>query len=109
MNWTSGALDGRVSVEVEVILEWMSDIMFNQGSWNRVAIAISCHSIPFLGEEADVMALGTDSNSPFDLFRVSKFKVLGVKSLTPAAGPAPKASASDFFISSTSWFKTCAY
>ena len=69
MNRTSSALDCRMSVEIEVILEGMSNIMLNQGSWNGVVVAIRCHSIAFLREEADMVTLGADSDSPFDLFR----------------------------------------
>ena len=49
MNWTSSALNGGVSIEIEVILEGMSDIILNQGSWNRVVVAVGGHSIAFLG------------------------------------------------------------
>jgi hypothetical protein len=45
----------------------MSDIMLNQGSWNRVVVAVSGHSIAFLGKEANVMTLGADSDRPSDL------------------------------------------
>jgi hypothetical protein len=67
MNWTSSALNGGVSIEIEVILEGMSDIVLNQGSWNRVVVAVSGHSIAFLGEEANVMTFGANSDSPSDL------------------------------------------
>ena len=46
----------------------MSNITVNQGTRKRVVIAVGRSIITFLREEADVVALGADGNSPFDLF-----------------------------------------
>ena len=69
VNRASSALNGRVGVEIEVILKRMSDVGFNQSARQGVSIAISSLTVSILGEEADVMTLGADNNSPFDLFR----------------------------------------
>jgi hypothetical protein len=68
VNRTSSALDGGVSVEVEVILKWMSDIVLNKSTRIGVLVPVPSHIIPLLREEADVMTLGANSNGPLDLF-----------------------------------------
>jgi hypothetical protein len=68
VNWASGTLDGRVGAEVEVILERMSNITLNQSTRERVVVTVGRCMITLLGEEADVVALGTNGNSPLDLF-----------------------------------------
>ena len=68
VNRASSALNGRVGVEIEVILKRMSDVRFNQSARQGVSIAISSLTISILGEEADVMTLGADNDSPLDLF-----------------------------------------
>ncbi len=68
VNRASSALNGRVSVEIEVILKRMSDIRFNQSARQGVSIAIRSLVVSVLGEEADVVTLGADNDSPFDLF-----------------------------------------
>jgi hypothetical protein len=68
VNRASSALNGRVGVEIEVILKRMSDVGFNQSARQGVSIAISSLAVSVLGEEADVMTLGADNDSPLDLF-----------------------------------------
>lgn len=65
---TSSALNGRVRAKVEVVLKWMSDITLNQSTRVRVVVLVSGSAITLLGEEADVVALGADGDSPLDLF-----------------------------------------
>ena len=67
VNRASSALNGSVGIEIEVILKRMSDVGFNQSARQGVSIAISSLTISILGEEADVMTLGADSDSPSDL------------------------------------------
>lgn len=69
VNWTSSALDGGMSAEIEVVLKWMSDIMLNKSTGKRVLVLITSLSIIILGEEADMMTLGANNNGPLDLFR----------------------------------------
>jgi hypothetical protein len=57
-----------VGIEIEVILKRMSDVGFNQSARQGVSIAISSLTVSILGEEADVMTLGADNDSPLDLF-----------------------------------------
>lgn len=61
---TSSTLDGRVSIEIEVILKWMSDIMLNESTRKRISIAITSLDIVVLREEANVVTLGANSNGP---------------------------------------------
>jgi hypothetical protein len=68
VNRASSALDGSVGVEIEVILKRMSDVRFNQSARQSVSIAIRSLAVSVLGEEADVMTLGADNDSPLDLF-----------------------------------------
>jgi hypothetical protein len=68
VNRASSALDGSVGIEIEVILKGMSDVGFNQSARQGVSIAIRRLAVSILGEEADVMTLGADNDSPFDLF-----------------------------------------
>jgi len=68
VNRASSALNGRVGVEIEVILKRMSDVGFNQSARQGVSIVISSLTVSILGEEADVMTLGADNDSPLDLF-----------------------------------------
>lgn len=68
MNRASSALNGSVGIEIEVILKRMSDVGFNQSARQGVSIAIRRLAVSLLGEEADVMTLGADNDSPFDLF-----------------------------------------
>lgn len=70
MNWTSSTLNGGMGAEVEVILIWVSDILLDQGTWKGICIAVSSLRVALLREEADVVALSTDGNSPLDLFDV---------------------------------------
>jgi len=68
VNRAGGALDGRVSIEIEVILEWMGDIPLNESTGEGVCVAISSLRVTVLGEEADVVTLGADNDGPLDLF-----------------------------------------
>jgi hypothetical protein len=68
VNRASSALNGRVGVEIEVIFKRMSDVGFNQSARQGVSIAISSLAVSILGEEADVMTLGADNDSPLNLF-----------------------------------------
>ena len=70
MNWTSSTLNGGMRAEVEVILIGVSNILLNQGTWKGICITISSLGVALLGEEANVVTLGTDGNSPLDLFDV---------------------------------------
>lgn len=71
MNRASSSLNGRVSVKIEVVLKWMSDILLNQNTRKRVLVSVARRAIIVLGEKADVMALGADGDSELDLFRVN--------------------------------------
>ncbi len=68
VNRASSALNGSVGIEIEVILKRMSDVGFNQSTRQGVSIAIRRLAVSLLGEETDVMTLGADNDSPFDLF-----------------------------------------
>jgi hypothetical protein len=61
MDRASSALNGRVRVQVEVVLKWMSDITLNQSTGERVVVLVRGSTITLLGEETDVVALGANS------------------------------------------------
>jgi hypothetical protein len=68
VDWTSSALNGRMSAEIEVILKWMSDIVLNKGTGKGILVLVTSRTIILLRKEADVMTLGADNNGPLDLF-----------------------------------------
>jgi hypothetical protein len=68
VNRASSTLNGRVGIEVEVILKGMSDILLNERTGKGVGIAVSSLAVTVLGEEADMVTLGADNNGPLDLF-----------------------------------------
>lgn len=70
MHRASSTLDSGVGAEIEVVLERMSDITFDQSPRKRVVVSISRTSITFLGKETDTVSLCAHRNSPFDLQRL---------------------------------------
>lgn len=48
--------------QVEVVLEWMSDITFNQNSRNRVSVFVTTYEVALVGEEADLVTLAANNN-----------------------------------------------
>lgn len=69
VNRASSTLDGGVGAEIEIVLKWMSDILFNESTWESVCVTISCLAVTILGEEADMMTLRADNHGPLDLSR----------------------------------------
>lgn len=67
VDGTSSTLNGGMGAQIEVVLEWMSDISLNKSTREWVVVLISSNRITLLGEETDVVALGADNDSPFDL------------------------------------------
>lgn len=70
MDRTRSTLDGSMSIQVEVILIRVSDIVLDECTRKWVAVAIPSLHIIFLGEEADVVTLGTDGDGPLDVSSV---------------------------------------
>ena len=66
MSRASSALDSGVRVEVEIILEWMCDILLDKNPRTWVQILISCWTT-FFGKEANVMAFGGDNHNKSNL------------------------------------------
>jgi hypothetical protein len=79
----SSTLNGRMGAEVEVILKSgiiryhtsdtrgnlrMGNIFLNQGTRERIVVTITSLAIILLRKETDVVALGANRDSPFDLF-----------------------------------------
>jgi hypothetical protein len=62
------ALNGGVGAEVEVILEGVSDIRFDESARKSVGISVGSLTVSILGEESDVMALCANDDSPLDLY-----------------------------------------
>jgi len=68
VNRAGCTLDGRVGVEIEIILKWMSDIALNKSTGEGVRVAIASLAVAVLGEETNVVTLGTNDDGPLDLF-----------------------------------------
>lgn len=67
MSRTRGTLDCGVRVQVEIILERVSDVFLNQRAGERILTLVTSRA----REEADVMTLRGHNNSEFDLSRMS--------------------------------------
>jgi hypothetical protein len=61
MDGASGTLNGRMGVQVEVVLERMSDITLHKSTRNGVAVLITSNIVSVLGEEADMVTLASNS------------------------------------------------
>ncbi len=82
MRWACRPLDGRMRVQVKVILERVGDISLHQGSRMWVHVLVSSRA-SLLGEESNVMALRAHGHRELDLSHlVSK----PVESLLPRDG-----------------------
>lgn len=67
MSRTRGTLDGGVGVQIEIILERVSDVFLNQRAGKRILTLVTSRA----REEADVVALRGHNHSEFDLSRMS--------------------------------------
>lgn len=106
MDRACSALNGGVGAEVEVILEGVSDIRFDESARESVGISVGSLTVSVLGEEADVMALCANDDSPLDLYGVSNVEIQRRFVLTPPAIVAPYFSLRAPFISDNSLLRT---
>lgn len=60
---TRGTLDSGVRVQIEIILERVSNVFLNQRAGMRILILVTSRA----GEEADVVTLRGHNNTEFDL------------------------------------------
>jgi hypothetical protein len=68
VNRACSALDCGVGAQVEVILEGVSNIRFDESAGKSVGISVSSLTVSILREEADVVALCANDDSPLDLY-----------------------------------------
>lgn len=68
VDGASSTLDSGMGAEVKVILERMSDVFLHKSTRKGIAVTITRARILRCGEEADVVTLGADNDSPLDLF-----------------------------------------
>jgi hypothetical protein len=57
-----------MSAKIEVVLERMSDIMLDKSTRMGILVPVRSHTVTFFREEADMVTLVADNDSPLDLF-----------------------------------------
>ncbi len=65
VSGSGSPLDCRVRAQIEVVLEWMSNVALDQDTWHGVAVPVGCYTRS--GEETYVMALLGNYNGEQDL------------------------------------------